>query len=66
MAFPSTSEVEGYAAEKKKGLYVALDGGASWRVDMRMGALSKSETADVIRHIETINGQPINGQPING
>jgi hypothetical protein len=31
MAFPCTSGVEGYAAEKKKGLVVNLDGGKSWR-----------------------------------
>ena len=56
VAFPSTSEVEGYTAEKKKGLYVALDGGKSWRVDMRMGALSKAETDAVIAEIQKING----------
>jgi hypothetical protein len=56
MAFPATSEVEGYTAEKKKGLYVALEGQKSWRVDMRMGTLSKSETADVVKQIAIING----------
>ncbi len=56
MAFPSTSETEGYTAEKKKGLFVPLEGQKSWRADMRMGALSKSETADVISQIKIING----------
>jgi Domain of unknown function (DUF4432) len=56
MAFPSTSEVEGYTAEKKKGLYVDLAGQKSWRVDMRLGALSKPETAEVIRQINLTSG----------
>lgn len=56
MAFPSTSEVEGYTAEKKKGLVVSVAGGASWRVDMRLGALTTSETDDAVKEIERING----------
>jgi hypothetical protein len=56
VAFPSTSGVEGYTAEKQKGLVVNLDGGKSWRVDMRLGALAKSEADAVIREIEKING----------
>lgn len=55
MAFPATSGVEGFAAEKKKGLYVVLDGGKSWRVDMRMGTLSVAETGETISRIESIN-----------
>jgi Domain of unknown function (DUF4432) len=55
MAFPSTSEVEGYTAEKKKGLYISLDGQQSWRVDMRMGALSKGETDLLVKVIEKLN-----------
>jgi hypothetical protein len=54
MAFPSTSEVEGYAAEKKKGFVVSLEGGASWRVDMRLGALTREETAAAIAEIEAV------------
>jgi hypothetical protein len=54
MAFPSTSEVEGHAAEKAKGQVVVLAGGDTWRVDMRMGLLDASETAGVIREIERI------------
>ncbi len=56
MAFPSTSGVEGFTAEKQKGLVIKVDGGASWRVDMRLGALSKSETEVVVKEIEKING----------
>jgi hypothetical protein len=56
MAFPSTSGVEGLAAEKKAGRYVTVEGGRSWRVDMRLGALSKDETAAVVKEIERING----------
>ncbi len=55
MAFPSTSEVEGYTAEKKKGLYAVVDGGKSWRVDMRMGVLSKMETDIVMKNINAIH-----------
>jgi hypothetical protein len=56
MAFPSTSEVEGYTAEKKKGLFVNLGGGETWRVDMRIGTLGKTETAHVVKEIAAING----------
>jgi galactose mutarotase-like enzyme len=56
IAFPCTSEVEGYTAEKKKGLYAVVDGGKSWRVDMRMGALSAAETEAVEREIRAILG----------
>ncbi|MBL8790015.1 MAG: DUF4432 family protein [Rhizobiales bacterium] len=56
VAFPSTSEVEGHAAEKKKGLYVSLAGGATWRVDMHLGVLAKAETDQVIREIAAITG----------
>jgi hypothetical protein len=56
MAFPSTSEVEGYTAEKKKGLFVSLGGGETWRVDMRIGTLGKTETAHVVKEIAAING----------
>jgi hypothetical protein len=56
MAFPSTSETEGYSIEKKKGNVVVVEGGHSWRVDMRLGALTKAETAAVVKEIEAING----------
>ena len=56
MAFPSTSEVEGHAAEKKKGLYVDLGGGETWRVDMRIGSLNREDTARVVAEIAAING----------
>jgi hypothetical protein len=57
MAFPSTSEVEGYTAEKKKGLFVSLEGGATWRVDMRMGSLNKAETASVEKTIAALRAK---------
>jgi Domain of unknown function (DUF4432) len=56
MAFPATSEVEGYTAEKKKGFFVDLPGGESWRVDMRLGTLSVAETENVIAEIKAITG----------
>lgn len=52
MAFPSTSGVEGYTAEKAKGQLITLDGGKTWRVDMRMGLLTTGETAKVIEVID--------------
>lgn len=55
VAFPCTSGVEGYTAEKAKGLVVNVDGGKSWRVDMRLGALSREETVQVVKEIEKIN-----------
>ena len=54
MAFPATSETEGYTAEKKKGNVLSVPAHGSWRVDMRLGALTKAETADAIREIETV------------
>jgi galactose mutarotase-like enzyme len=57
IAFPATSGVEGFAAEKKKGLYAVVAGGESWRVDMRMGVLSVDETATTIAAIESVNGK---------
>ncbi|MBI0418023.1 MAG: DUF4432 family protein [Nitrosospira sp.] len=54
MAFPSTSEVEGYTAEKIKGNVVILPAGAVWNIDMRLGALTKSETEQKISLIEAI------------
>jgi hypothetical protein len=54
VAFPSTSEVEGYAAEKAKGQIVTLGGGKTWRIDMKMGLLSEPETAVAIDRINKI------------
>ena len=53
VAFPSTSGVEGYTAEKAKGRVVQLEGGETWRIEVQMGHLSASETANMI---ETIDG----------
>ncbi|MEO0637182.1 MAG: DUF4432 family protein [Pseudomonadota bacterium] len=57
MAFPSTSEVEGYSAEKAKGQYVELAGGDSWRCDIRLGALNAADAADMARHIDYVCGR---------
>jgi hypothetical protein len=54
IAFPSTSEVEGYTAEKAKGQVLKLDGGKSWRVDMRMGLLTSEETEAMTDQISRI------------
>ncbi len=57
IAFPSTSGVEGYAAEKQKGLYAVVEGGKSWRVDMTMGVLSVDDTTKIIAKIDKINAR---------
>ncbi|MCA0432179.1 MAG: DUF4432 family protein [Proteobacteria bacterium] len=55
MAFPATSEAEGFTAEKQKGNFVTVEGGKSWRVDMLIGALDKAETEKVEKEIDKIN-----------
>lgn len=57
IAFPATSGVEGYHAEKEKGLYVALPGKKTWQISMRMGALDETETNVVERAINKIAGR---------
>ncbi|MGI9393495.1 MAG: hypothetical protein ACR2OY_02510 [Boseongicola sp.] len=54
VAFPSTSEVEGYAVERAKGQIVTLGGGETWRIEMQMGHLTKVETTAVIERINWI------------
>lgn len=54
IAFPSTSEVEGYTAEKAKGQVVELGGGETWKIDMKMGHLTQAETAASIERISQI------------
>ncbi len=54
IAFPATSGVEGYSAEKAKGRVHILDGGEAWRVDMRMGLLTAVETQETIAKIEAL------------
>jgi hypothetical protein len=54
IAFPSTSEVEGYTAEKAKGHGVVLGGGDIWRIDIRMGLLTTEEADDVEARIAAV------------
>ncbi|MEP0943876.1 MAG: DUF4432 family protein [Rhizobiaceae bacterium] len=54
VAFPSTSEVEGYTAEKAKGQVVELGGEQVWNIDMKMGLLTDKEVGGVIEQIESI------------
>ncbi|MEM1363126.1 MAG: DUF4432 family protein [Pseudomonadota bacterium] len=54
IAFPSTSGVEGYTAEKAKGRVVVLRGGEIWKIDMQLGHLTVAETADMIDKIAQI------------
>ncbi len=46
IAFPATSGVEGYSAEKAKGRVVCLDGGQTWNIDMRFGLLTADEAKE--------------------
>lgn len=57
MAFPSTAGVLGYKVEKEKGNVRVLQGGESWRVDMRMGSLTPPETAEIVKVIEKVAGR---------
>lgn len=56
VGFPSTSGVEGYSAEKAKGRVAIVEGGETWRVDMRVGLLTADETSDSIDLIDRIRG----------
>lgn len=56
IAFPATSGVEGYTVEKAKGRVETVEGGAAWRMDMRLGLLTPAETGDIIGRIEAIRG----------
>lgn len=49
---PSTAEVDGFSAEKKKGNLRLLAGGATFRVDLQVGVLDAQETR---REEELIN-----------
>ncbi len=57
IAFPATSGVEGYTAEKKKGRVEHVEGGATWAIDMQMGLLTASETQAVIAKIDARRGE---------
>lgn len=57
IAFPATSGVEGYHAEKEKGLYVALPAKDSWHISMRMGALDEAGTSTMEQAINKIAGR---------
>ena len=54
IAFPSTSGVEGYTAEKAKGRVEPVEGGETWRIDMRLGLLTASETGETVAMIEKV------------
>ena len=54
IAFPSTSGVEGYTAEKAKGRVETVEGGDTWRIDMRLGLLTAIETAEAVAMIDKV------------
>jgi len=57
LSMPATSGVEGYRAEKALGRVVGLPGGATWRIDMRLGALTAPEAQQMERHIDQCLGR---------
>ncbi|MEP0521404.1 MAG: DUF4432 family protein [Hyphomicrobiales bacterium] len=57
IAFPATSGVEGYHAEKDKGLYVELAAKETWNISMLMGVLNEAETNAMERTIDQIVGR---------
>lgn len=54
IAFPSTSGVEGYTAEKAKGRVGTVEGGDIWQIDMQIGLLNKVEAAKMIELIDEV------------
>jgi hypothetical protein len=52
IVLPATAEPEGYTAEKAKGNVKTLAGGAEWRCDMAMGALTADEARAMAAEIE--------------
>ena len=57
IVFPSTAGVEGYTAEKAKGRLVEVPPQATWRIEMRMGRLSATDTADMTARLDRIAGR---------
>ena len=57
IAFPATSGVEGYLAEKSKGQVVELAGGAHWKTSMRMGRLDRARAREMVGKIDRIAGR---------
>jgi hypothetical protein len=54
LAMPSTAGVEGYTIEKRKGNIVMVEGGASWSIDMKAGAVTQAEADRVASDISAI------------
>jgi hypothetical protein len=54
IVLPATAEPEGYSAEKAKGHVKTLAGGAEWRCDMELGALTPIEAQAELAQIERL------------
>jgi len=54
IAFPSTSGVEGYTAEKAKGRIKTVQSGETWRIEIKLGLLTTSETEQAIEMIAAL------------
>ncbi len=57
IAFPSTAGVEGYTAEKAKGRIVEIAPNGTWEIEMRMGRLDTSSSAELANKIGQILDQ---------
>ena len=54
LMLPATAEPEGYSAEKAKGNIKTMAGGATWRCDMELGALTPAEAQAMAAQIGSV------------
>ncbi len=54
LALPATAGVEGYTVEKQKGQVLAVEGGGSWTIEMKAGAVTRPEADRIASHINAI------------
>ena len=54
IAFPATSGVEGYTAEKAKGRVETVESGETWCINMRLGLLTADEAKEAIAMIAAL------------
>jgi hypothetical protein len=54
---PTTSGIEGRAAEERAGRLAELAPGGTWRARMRMGRLGADEAARMVAHVDRVAGR---------
>lgn len=57
MAEPTTSGIEGRAAEEQAGRLAVMAPGASWQATMRLGRLAPDEAARMVAHVDRVAGR---------